>query len=496
MRLALRYPVASFLCGYVVLVGAWVLANPPSAAPDEPAHYVKAVAAGGLEFLGPQPAVVGDEEMRANARVARYVSIPARFDPGPFGCTAFASKLPAGCLDAAFPPRAGRSVVAWSGLATYPPFLYVLPGLVMRYAADRVSALYLGRAVFAVLALAMLAAGLALLGAGARAAGWLVGPLVALSPMVVFVFSTLSASSAEIAAGFACAGAALHFGHQQRVPRRGFWLLAAGSGAVLSLSRPLGPVWVGLLATVAVGLRGRAPTAAALRAGGRCSQAGLALVGLTSVAELVWHAAVQPRASYPSLGSMIHLFIHDLDRVPNLLNEQVGVFGWLDTQMPPFVYTLWQAVLVSVITLAMLVATQRQRWVLGLCVAAWLVSAPAMTALLSGTLGGVSQARWALPFTLVVPLLAGDVLAHSAPPLTEPGRQRPLVALAVLTSAIQVIAFWSNAQRYAVGKNGPTWYFPHTAWAPPVGWVGPSIAVLLGACAIVVITSRSRERYT
>lgn len=493
----LRHPVASFFCAYAVLVAAWLLANPPSAAPDEPAHYVKAIAAGDLRFLGPRPPVAGNEAMRGFARTARYVSIPVRLDPGPFGCTAFVpSDLPTPCLNAAVPPQSGRTMVTSSGLATYPPFLYVLPGLVMRHAPDRESALYLGRAIFAVLALALLAVALALLRARATDARWLVGPLVALSPMVVFMFSTLSSSSAEIAAGLACAAAALHFGHAERVPNRGFWLLTAGCAVVLALSRPLGPIWILLLAMVAVGLRGCPSAGAAVRAGGRWALGCLALVGATSVVELAWHFVVEPSVGYPSFGALIRTFVGGFDRIPELLTEQIGVFGWLETPMPPVVYTLWQAVLVSVITLAMLVATRRQRWVLGLCVGAWLLSAPAMTALLTSTLGGAAQGRWVLPFTVVVPLLAGDILAQAAVPLTQRSWLRPLVALAALIGAIQLIAFWANAQRYAVGEHGPTWFLPRAAWSPPVGWVAPILAVMLGASAIVLVAWRSRESPT
>ena len=38
--------------GLALLIAAWVFANPPGAAPDERAHYVRALRAGSLELAG------------------------------------------------------------------------------------------------------------------------------------------------------------------------------------------------------------------------------------------------------------------------------------------------------------------------------------------------------------------------------------------------------------------------------------------------------------
>jgi hypothetical protein len=45
-------PAILVAAGLALLVLAWVFGNPPGSAPDERAHYVRALGAGGLELAG------------------------------------------------------------------------------------------------------------------------------------------------------------------------------------------------------------------------------------------------------------------------------------------------------------------------------------------------------------------------------------------------------------------------------------------------------------
>jgi hypothetical protein len=35
---------------------------------------------------------------------------------------------------------------------------------------------------------------------------------------------------------------------------------------------------------------------------------------------------------------------------------------------------------------------------------------------------------------------------------------------------MQVVAWYVNAKRYAVGGSGPEWFLSRAAWAPSAGW--------------------------
>src|SRR5204863_73913 len=78
----------------------------PVPAPDETAHYVKALAAGNgdlyLADAPPPSAIQGRDtesmEKRWQERTARLVDVPARLDPRGLPCSAFQPRRSAGCL--------------------------------------------------------------------------------------------------------------------------------------------------------------------------------------------------------------------------------------------------------------------------------------------------------------------------------------------------------------------------------------------------------------
>src|SRR5205807_2020893 len=72
---------------------AWVGANPPGSAPDEPAHYVKAIAVAHGQFTGvPVHDLHGSPPIRRPflAHVLQTFRLPPRFSADPrWGCNAF-----------------------------------------------------------------------------------------------------------------------------------------------------------------------------------------------------------------------------------------------------------------------------------------------------------------------------------------------------------------------------------------------------------------------
>ena len=113
--MALPFDLATF---DVVLLLSWAMTNPPFASPDEPAHYLRAIAVGGGSVAG-----------------AVTVDVPAGLGASTdAACNAFLTNASAACLDdVRATDRATRQETA---AGPNPPLAYLLPGVVARQASD------------------------------------------------------------------------------------------------------------------------------------------------------------------------------------------------------------------------------------------------------------------------------------------------------------------------------------------------------------------------
>ncbi len=252
------------MAAYVLLSFSWLFANPPGSAPDETAHYVKALAAGhGRLYLGdrplPSPSLLPKTpEEQWQERTARLVDVPARLDPRGLQCSSFHPELSAGCLRHE-PP--GRADAIPTIVGTYQPYVYVLPGLLMRFATDPFSATRLGRIGFWAVSSAMIAMAVFLLWSPDDGGYSLMGLMLAVTPMVMFMSSTLSANGVEISAGVCFLAAVIRLA-RDRDDKRWVWVAAAVSGTVLALARSTGVLWVVLAVVVLLAMVGARQTRA------------------------------------------------------------------------------------------------------------------------------------------------------------------------------------------------------------------------------------------
>jgi hypothetical protein len=487
---ATRVPIL-VVAAYLLLTSAWLVGNPPGAAPDEYAHYLKALAAGRgelhLDRRPPSPPDVEslDQPRRWHAVTSRLVRIPAGLNPAPLPCNAFSPEISAGCLHGERPEEAteGATIVG-----PYQPFTYVLPGLLMRLAHDPESATRLGRLGFWLASAVLLALAVFLLWSPGDAGYSLLGLLVGATPMVAFMVSTLSANGLEIAAGICFACALLRLARHDEVGPWA-WAVVGASGALLALSRVTGVLWLGLSA-VAVGiLAGRQPTAAALRRGGRRAAGAAVAVGAAVVASLVWELAVQPRP-HRSVGAAVRGLRREIEELPSIFDQAIGVFGWLDTRMTTLAYGTWKGLLLALVVGALVVGGRRQRLVLcGLAVGS--VVATVGVATLNRATGFGVQARYVLPFVTIVPLAAGEILLanrHRLPDL--PRRWLPLV-FALPVAGVHLLAWYTNARRHAVAVPGPWAFMGRADWSPPLGWATWLGVVALAAVALVAAVALS-----
>ena len=94
-------------------------------------------------------------------------------------------------------------------------------------------------------------------------------------------------------------------------------------------------------------------------------------------------------------------------------------------------------------------------------------------------------------------LIAGDAIARA---LSQKTRARALAAgILVVWVGTQLIAFFVNARRSAVGDEGDVWFVSAAEWQPPLGWALWLLVVSAGLAMAVVsvwplVTGRDEQR--
>lgn len=484
-----------------VLIGSYALLTlcltftiPPGASPDEHAHYLKALAAGrGDLILDEPPPLPEGQQAELSPQLSwllvqeRVATLPARYDPQDFDCWAepgYVGTCPRQAPDSdelrEFRTYVGR----------YPPWSYILPGLAMGTASDPTSALLLGRTVNALTSLLLLGAAIWLLLEPGDP--WPVSAVVvAVTPMVLMLFATLSSNGVEIAAGLCFFACLLRLGRNVSAPRW-VWAAAAASGAALAGIRDLGPLWLALCGMLFVGLTGWRGLAGLVRRNRRAvALTATVLAGATGAAVL-WQAT---QSAKPDVGlvRLAELISKPVNVNTALWDQAVGVFGPLDTPMPPESYVAWTAILGVLVLVAVAVGTARQRLVLAGAVVLVLAVAT-LTDAAQRAVGFGVQARHVLPFAVVVPLLAGEIVQRSR--RLRPRRTAPIpVALTAVGAGVLMVAWYSAAHRFAVGITGPNWFFDDPVWSPPGGWTvwaSLSFASVLGVVAASLLAAAAQ----
>ena len=501
-----RLPRILLVGAWAALLAAWVLGNPPGAAPDEQHHVVKALGTVdgqgvGRPLPGPPPAVL-PEQQRFAADWARAYRLPGR-DSGPVepGCFAFFVETDASCA-APFPAPADDLYPA-GYVGPAPPAPYLLSGLAAEQLDEGAPELLAARAASAAAALALLAAAAALAPGAARLAGL----AVAATPMLLFLAATVGPSGLEVAAALCTTSAALALargrvadgappGSRWARPGTGAFLAVAAGGCVLVLARTLGPVWlVGVAVLVLL----------VARPGGRVGllrdpRTWLAALPLAAAAAFQswWILTRTPAASVdlaearPFLGLAVR-------RLPEAASQMVGRFGWLDTALPPSLVVGWGVLLLALVLAA--AALGPPRFLLPL--AAGLLAVPSLFVLLDAVtqrpFGFAVQGRYVLPLAVAVPLLAGEALATRVRGRGAVARRLGALVVAglvALTAAVHAVAWWVNARRYATGTDGPWAFWRADTYEPLGGWApwGAAAAVGVGLLVLAGLTSLRERR--
>ena len=153
--------------------------------------------------------------------------------------------------------------------------------------------------------------------------------------------------------------------------------------------------------------------------------------------------------------------------------------------MPLLAYGLWGALAVALVTTALLVGSRRQRLHLLLAIGAALTLPVLLVATTMRHTGFGLQGRYVLSFSLVVPLLAGEILVRRYDRLRALDAAQLFLPFALVAGFVQFVAWWTNARRFAVGIRGPRWFLPSAEWSPPLGWWPWLLLAVAGVCFLM-----------
>ncbi len=483
----------------VFLLGvAWAGANPPSAAPDEFSHVVKAYATGKGQISGSSFNGALGEKGGLNAAQLKYFrdagrayNLPQWFREVPgVPCFAFDRNASAACSD--HEKVAASSGPVFTRMGGYPPFMYAPSGLAMQGASSYNSAEWRGRLVNVLLASILLGWAALVVWDRGRAAISLAGLALAVTPMVLFLSASVTTNGIETAAAILAWAALLKL---IRAPGgaspTAAWLGLAVGGGVMALSRMLDPgflVVMVIVVLVAWKPARRALTIVSEAASDRHRSSprllGPIVIGIlviASLASILWTELVTAHPPF-DLKLATDALSPAISDLPNQLRQVVGIFGWNDTTMPQVMYLLWFALVGAFSLVALRIGSNRERFSLVGLGAVVVLADLGIATLVEAQIGFGMQARYFLPLAVGIPMVAAEVIFRHPDRVKAPTelwlRRGALVGVAVL----QLVAFLANAHRYAVGQNA-SWTPPWGGWSPTGGlalWV--VIAVVGAGC--------------
>ncbi len=488
-----RAPFVLF-AGYLCLGLAWLGSNPPAAAPEEPEHYLRALAIGLGDLVGQPtsmtPMLPTNAAQAAHlTRVTRSVLVPPGLEvPPSWFCTVANHQASARCLTTTVANR--TSVRQATNEAGSLPYLYVPSGLAMRLAGNATQALFLARLANAVIAYSLLLAAVVLLWDGGSAVSML-GLPVAVTPMVLFVGTAIGPSGPEVAASAAFLAFLLRLTRRAEAPRWA-WVAGISAGAVLTLARPLGPFWMVSLVLVAVALAGRAQVAAVARRAPHALTIGACGLVAAAAMNLGWAFFFFPPAAH-SASELAGFLLPSLASVPEAVGEAIGVFGWQDTLMPRLMYGVWGIAWIMLMAPALLRGTLRERRTLDALVLGAGAAIVLVSALVVIPVGFAVQGRHILPIFLALPLVAGEVLYRNRDRVGPPTLAWLAAVTGTLAALVQLSGWYANAHRYAVGTAGPWLFLGSADWNPVGGWA-TWFALAAGGSALLVFAAFAAYR--
>ncbi|MDN4614424.1 DUF2142 domain-containing protein [Leifsonia sp. F6_8S_P_1B] len=478
-----RFPwrlFAGVFAALFVLLGAWSVATPIYAVPDEPSHTVRATAAAHGQLVGD----------------GKYFQAPGYlYIPGAGSC--YWGKLDQTPACVGESPYGGELRRTLSTAGTNSPVYYVWTGLPSLVLTGEPA--ILAMRLFSAALVATLLAATAVLLRAYRARWALVIPLAAVTPELAFLGGAINPNAVEAAAAGALFAALLVLARR----RPSGWLLGFGSvtavvaAAFVTGGRSLGMLWVLVAAVGVIVLLRRADWHALVRR--TSTWVVLGLLAVVCAGQLFWFTrpgnGVQAQLQ-PTPGSRLTVAQNMLENTFVYLRQLTGQFGTMDVPAPEGVQTFWTALFLALVILPLVLGRGRERWVTAGFTAVWVLVPVVVQVALWRQVGDVWQGRYMLAVLLLTAIAGGLALdarprsevAGSGTAAASPGVIAVLRTLLVLLAVGHLAAFVYTLRRYAVTNSSWVDFLLHPQWQPPAGTVAlTAIVALMLVCAVVAV---------
>ena len=201
---------------------------------------------------------------------------------------------------------------------------------------------------------------------------------------------------------------------------------------------------------------------------------------------LTWQLLVQPRPPFSFKAEGL-AFIHGFQQIPTVLEQEIGVFGWLDTTQPGLSYLIWGGLFAGLAVMALFLGSRGKAGPLAFSLAPISCLFPfpihCLLRLKPRESKGGGSCRW--PWRCRC--FRGVIVGRNLRPNSESTR-RIALAIAAAVGAVQFLALYQNGRRYAVGPSGPLLFFRSSLWNPPLGWI-VWLVVIASSCFAILIAS-------
>jgi hypothetical protein len=443
-----------FLLVVLPLPLIWSLANPMFASPDEPAHLIRAQGMIRGETVGP------------------YVTdgLPAN----QIDCMKFQWDVTANCMNLNWGPK---GQIQASTTDDYPPLFHVIAG-VPSVVFKGLFGAFVTRIWLVLICSSLFAWSGTLLWTRHRHYWTLGGLVTALTPLVVFVSSTVNPS------GLSTALASSIWASGINVSRPTIGTLNMVNRATFAVSLTLFPfvrrdsVWWELLILLLIATTLSRSKFSELKKDRVIL--GILLLAGASMA-LVWFRwSGDAMGSFAANGAEQNggSIAAGFGSLTEKISEMIGWFGWLDSPMTGASFVI----LMCLLSLVLLVGALGGQKVYARAAAITFVVLLLTPVLIGAIRYPYVQGRYLLPLWVGCMLIVGVALAESD--FSEVFLKRLFKLSIGVMALIQFFAFAQNLRRYAVGRTGTWKFFVHSNWNPPM--MSNLVALEFALVAIVV----------
>lgn len=483
-----RWPLSRILLvAFAVCFGnavLWSCMTPLGAAPDEPAHIVKAGGVVRGQWFGED----------VDGTQTRSFVVPSGFGQVKFLtlCNMGQPDKPSGCaeLDES---TADDLITETSTAGLYNPTYYLLVGWPSLFdgGGTAIGAMRLISAaivsVFGALAIGMLS----LLPRGRLAVA---ATAIAFTPMLWFLAGAVNPNALEVTGTAAFFGALLVMLRVRPRGRLGAAVLATlvASGIIVTQVRTLGFVWLGVAVIVAFLMVGVVPSLMRIIRGPLLGATiAVVVAAIAAIAIALSTGTLNQNGVYPGAGTPFSLgFRTMIDRTFYYLDQAIGLFGWADAPAPGLTTTVYAAVGLALIAVPVVLAPRSRATAGVLSALAAFVLLPALIQAASVvTSGYIWQGRYNLALVAVLVMASSVAAGEAMSGRIDLPSARRLRLLIIATGAIcTATAAITLLRRETLGYDEDTVrLWGETPWQPlgipTAGWMILIILVAIGTVA-------------